>query len=160
MKVLNLQCSRQHGFEGWFASEDDFQDQLGRAFIACPMCADTAIHKLPSAPRLNFGAPSSTSSSDAAPTPSMAVAPSPQTSPASAMDPAQAAFLKAVRQLVAKTEDVGTKFAEEARRIHYGETEPRDIRGQASLRETVDLMEEGIEVMPLPMLPGLKETLQ
>ncbi|MFZ2295757.1 MAG: DUF1178 family protein, partial [Polaromonas sp.] len=55
MKVLNLQCSRQHSFEGWFGSEDDFQGQLAGGLIECPLCADKGIHKLPSAPRLNFG---------------------------------------------------------------------------------------------------------
>lgn len=73
---------------------------------------------------------------------------------------AQAAFLNALRQAVANTEDVGQRFADEARRMHYGEVQARSIRGQASARETVDLLEEGIEVMPLPMLPALKETLQ
>ncbi|GBU15662.1 hypothetical protein AwPolaro_10400 [Polaromonas sp.] len=73
---------------------------------------------------------------------------------------AQAAFLKAVRHVIAHTEDVGAGFAEEVRRMHYGEVEARSIRGQASARETVALLEEGIEVMPLPMLPMLKETLQ
>src|SRR5947207_12152188 len=56
MKVLNLQCSHQHGFEGWFGSEDDFQGQLERGLVECPICGDTAIAKLPSAPRLNLGA--------------------------------------------------------------------------------------------------------
>ncbi|MHB1249965.1 MAG: DUF1178 family protein, partial [Polaromonas sp.] len=55
MKVLSLQCSHRHSFEGWFASEGDFQDQLGRGQIECPLCGDKAIHKLPSAPRLNLG---------------------------------------------------------------------------------------------------------
>lgn len=73
---------------------------------------------------------------------------------------AQAAFLTALRQVVAHSEDVGPRFAEEARRIHYGEVEARSIRGQSSARETVELLEEGIEVLPLPLLPLLKETLQ
>ena len=66
---------------------------------------------------------------------------------------------KALRQALQHTEDVGQGFADEARRIHYGETEARNIRGQASVRETVELLEEGIEVLPLPMLPALKDTL-
>ncbi|MDB5930934.1 MAG: hypothetical protein JWR60_2641 [Polaromonas sp.] len=65
-----------------------------------------------------------------------------------------------LREAVSRTEDVGQRFAEEARRMHYGEIEARTIRGQATVREAVDLMEEGIEVMPLPMLSVLKETLQ
>ena len=72
----------------------------------------------------------------------------------------QADFLKALRHLVANTEDVGRRFADEARRMHYGDIEARSIRGQASPREAVELLEEGIEVMPLPMPAVLKETLQ
>jgi hypothetical protein len=72
----------------------------------------------------------------------------------------QAAFLKALRHLVATTEDVGDRFAIEARRMHYGEIEARSIRGQTGAREAVELLEEGIDIMPLPLLPGVKETLQ
>ena len=55
MKVLNLRCAHQHSFEGWFGSEEDFQNQLGRGLIECPLCADKIIQKMPSAPRLNLG---------------------------------------------------------------------------------------------------------
>ena len=72
----------------------------------------------------------------------------------------QAAFLKALRQVLDNTEDVGERFADQARAMHYGDAEHRNIRGQASTREVVELLEEGIDVMPLPMLPALKETLQ
>ena len=71
-----------------------------------------------------------------------------------------AAFLKALRHVVANTEDVGTRFADEARAMHYGDAQARNIRGQASMREAIGLLEEGIEVMPLPMPAALKETLQ
>lgn len=171
MKVLNLQCSRQHSFEGWFGSESDFQDQLARSLIECPLCADKQIQKLPSAPRLNLGSHtaahgSTRNASVAEPSPvSSAGAPVDPHAPAQAMPEglppaAQAAFLQALRHVVKHTEDVGQRFADEARRIHYGEADARSIRGQASVRETVELLEEGIEVMPLPMLPALKETLQ
>jgi hypothetical protein len=72
----------------------------------------------------------------------------------------QAALLKMVRHVVANTEDVGRSFAEEARKIHYGETEQRSIRGHATPQETAELMEEGIGVMPLPLPDALKEPLQ
>ncbi len=176
MKVLNLQCSRQHSFEGWFGSEDDFQSQLKRGLIECPLCADKGIHKLPSAPRLNFGghqAPEDAALAthrQSTPSASTAVAPLNSETGRSAslelgkpdgMNPAaQAAFLNALRQVVANTEDVGQRFADEARRMHYGEVEARSIRGQASAREAVDLLEEGIEFMPLPLPAALKETLQ
>lgn len=173
MKVLNLQCSRQHSFEGWFGSEDDFQSQLARSLIECPLCADKFIQKLPSAPRLNLGVhPAAPTASDkagqtAACPASTALAPqenpaspSVQSMPEGLPPVQQAAFLKALRHVVKHTEDVGQRFADEARRMHYGEAEARNIRGQTSVREAVELLEEGIEVMPLPMLPVLKETLQ
>ena len=146
MKVLNLQCAHRHAFEGWFASEDDFQDQLARGLVECPMCGDTGIAKLPSAPRLNLGA-------QPAPATKQEVVAMPDAQ-------MQAAWLKMVRHVMAHTEDVGERFAEEARRIHYGETEERGIRGQASREETQALLEEGIGVLPLPIPKALKEPLQ
>ena len=72
----------------------------------------------------------------------------------------QAAFLNAVRHVLANTEDVGDRFANQARAMHYGDVEPRSIRGQATQREATELIEEGIDVMALPMPAALKETLQ
>ena len=73
---------------------------------------------------------------------------------------AQAALLTALRHVMATTEDMGERFAEEARRMHYGEVEARSIRGRASAREAVELLEEGIDVIPLPIPVALNETLQ
>ncbi len=176
MKVLDLQCGQQHSFEGWFGSEEDFQSQLARGLVECPMCADRAVVKMPSAPRLNFGgrAPPGTdneSASSAPPSSAAAVASdarvsteltttadkSPQSGPSPEQ---QAAFLNAVRQVLANTEDVGDRFANQARAMHYGDAEPRSIRGQTTQREAVELIEEGIDVMALPMPAALKETLQ
>ena len=145
MKVLDLQCSHSHSFEGWFASEDDFQGQLGRGLVECPMCGDTAVSKLLSAPRLNLGASEPQPRRDVATVPDASI---------------QAAWLKMARHVMANTEDVGDRFAEEARRIHHGESEQRGIRGQASPGETEALLEEGISVVPLPLPKALKETLQ
>ncbi len=72
----------------------------------------------------------------------------------------QAAWMKMVRHVMANTEDVGARFAEEARKIHYGEAEHRNIRGQASREETQALLDEGIDILPLPVPAGLKEPLQ
>ena len=146
MKVLDLQCSAQHQFEGWFASEDDFQGQLARGLVECPMCGDTGVAKKLSAPRLNLGA--------AEPQPAKQDV---MTAPDARL---QAAWLKAVRHVMANTEDVGERFAEEARKIHYGETEERGIRGQATREQTQSLLEEGIGVLPLPIPKALKEPLQ
>jgi len=155
MKVLNLRCSFQHPFEGWFGSEDDFQSQLTRGLLTCPLCGDPAIQKMPSAPRLNLGA--NAAPREAADTsremslPAMPASDAAQLVVASGSDSArQAEFLKALRHVLAYTEDVGERFADEARAIHYGDSEQRSIRGQASRAEAFDLLEEGIEVMPLP----------
>ena len=145
MKVLNLQCTHRHSFEGWFASEDAFQDQLQRGLVECPLCGDTAVAKMLSAPRLNLGASEPQPRQEVVATPDAAM---------------QAAWLKMARHVLANTEDVGERFAEEARRIHYGESEERGIRGQASRQQTEALIEEGISVLPLPLPKGLKEPLQ
>jgi len=148
MKVLNLRCSHSHAFEGWFGSEDDFQSQLGRALVECPICGDKGITKMLSAPRINLGSGREEPKRDLADV-------------ASAPDAAmQAAWLKMVRHVMANTEDVGERFAEEARKIHYGETGERGIRGQASREETQALLEEGISVLPLPLPKALKGPLQ
>jgi hypothetical protein len=147
MKVLNLQCSHAHGFEGWFASEDDFQGQLARGLVECPLCGDVQVTRMPSAPRLNLGAPEPR-------------APAKAEVVAGANPQLQAAWMELVKQVMANTEDVGERFAEEARKIHYGESEERGIRGQASREETQALLEEGIGVLPLPIPKGLKGPLQ
>lgn len=178
MKVLDLKCAQQHVFEGWFASEDDFQSQLARGLVECPLCADVNISKQLSAPRLNLGAtpPLKTSSAPSAPSASAAggqgvpsstqlvpaQAASPEASPQDrqALQDMQGDWLKMVRQVMANTEDVGSHFAEVARQMHYGETDERSIRGRTSREEAVALLEEGISVLPLPMPASLKETLQ
>lgn len=156
MKVLNLQCRHGHAFEGWFASHDDYASQRERGLLTCPVCNDAEVTKLPSAPRLNLGH----AAPEAAPaTPTAASSQAPATTPALPQE-LQAAMLQVVRHVMANTEDVGTKFAEEARKIHYGEADHRNIRGQASREETEALLEEGIDVLPLPVPAGLKEPLQ
>jgi hypothetical protein len=160
MKVLNLQCAHGHGFEGWFASEDDFQSQTTRGLVSCPMCEDSHITRLPSAPRLNLSGSREPRRPDAAHT-AAAAAQAPQADPSShaaLSTPAalQALWLETLAKVVQSTEDVGERFPEEARRMHYGETETRGIRGQASPQERAALAEEGIEVMPLPLPEHLK----
>jgi hypothetical protein len=142
MKVFNLACEHDHPFEGWFASAEDYDDQLGRGLLECPVCASRQVRKMLSAPRLNL------SSADSAP----AVAPTPEA--------AQAMMLRLARHLIKNTEDVGERFAEEARRIHYKEAPERGIRGQASAEEARELAQEGIDVLALPMPALLKEPLQ
>lgn len=151
MKVLDLRCTHGHGFEGWFASSEAFESQLASGLVECPVCGDTAIVKLLSAPRLNLG-------NAKAPEPKPAAAPASQL-PAEQGSP-EARWMRAIREVMAKTEDVGERFADEARKMHYGETEERGIRGQATREQTEALLDEGIAVLPLPLPAALKETLQ
>ena len=148
MKVLDLQCQHGHVFEGWFGSEDDFQSQKQRGLVQCPLCADIHIDKRLSAPRLNLGArePAATPVASFV---SHAAADTPVE--ASTLPPAlQAAWLQLARKVVASTEDVGPRFADEARRMHHGEIQERAIRGQASHTDVRELIDEGIFVLPVP----------
>ena len=146
MKVLNLACTNDHGFEGWFASDGDYADQCERGLLACPLCSDKTITRLPSAPRLNV----SRRRDDQPALPPAEVA----------RARAQAHWLRGVRNMLKNTEDVGARFPEEARRIHYGETEPRGIRGQASAADADALRDEGIEVVAVAVPEPLKNTVQ
>lgn len=171
MKVLNLRCLHHHSFEGWFASEADFQSQSSLLQIECPLCGDTDITRLPTAPHLNMSRakdPAAPLSSEAsheadserkgAPTAAAALPPSfPLSAEAQTL---QSMWLKAVQHVLERTDDVGERFAEEARRMHYGETEIRSIRGQASFEDTEALRDEGIEVLSLSVPVGSKKTLQ
>ena len=145
MKVLNLRCAHGHGFEGWFASNEAFNTQLADGQVECPMCGDIAIIKLLAAPRLNLGAP---------PKPDATL------TTASLESSPEARWMRAVRAVMAHTEDVGERFAEEARKIHYGETSERGIRGRATPEQAAGLLDEGIAVLSLSVPPALKETLQ
>lgn len=147
MKVLNLRCAQDHRFEGWFASDEDFLSQGERGLMACPICEDKSIARLPSAPRLNV----STLRGDATPPPADADM---------ARARAQGRQLRAVRDAIMRSEDVGDRFPEEARRIHYGETKDRAIRGLASADDATALREEGIEVVSMPVPELLKGSLQ
>lgn len=156
MKVLNLQCAHQHGFEGWFGSEEDFVSQLDRGLVSCPLCGDAHIQKMLSAPRLNLrtGRENASVSAPTETSPGVALG---HTAPGSLL---QSQLLKAMREVLASTEDVGERFADQARAMHHGEVAQRSIRGRASPEVAMELIDEGIDVMPLPALPALKETLQ
>ena len=145
MKVFNLRCGKQHAYEGWFASEDDFVSQQERGIVACPLCGDTAAVRLPNASRLKRARPE---------------APAEQQEPPTEMVTLQSQWLRAVRHVLSSTEDVGERFPEEARRIHYGEVEERGIRGRASKEDADALREEGIEVMALPLPDAVKGPVQ
>lgn len=165
MKVLNLRCANGHGFEGWFGSDEDFMEQNGRGLIECPLCADKVVSRMPSAPRLNLSGAREPTLPTAGPTATATDKPSNTPTPAPTLgepQPAdlQAAWLRAVHHVMQNTEDVGGRFAEEARRIHYGETPHRGIRGEATSEEREALREEGIETMAIPVPRALKGPVQ
>ena len=141
MIVYDLQCSSGHRFEGWFASAEEFAGQKERELLTCPSCADARIERLPSATRINVGAVERTPD----------VQPG---GPKDAMAIAQVLYSKMLDELLTKTEDVGTRFPEEARRIYYEEIPGRPIRGVATASEHEALVEEGIPVAKLPVPPA------
>lgn len=147
MKVFNLGCAHDHSFEGWFGSSEEFDSQLARGLVECPVCADKVIRKLPTAPRLNLGA-----------TNAQERAGDPANKPM--QQQMQALWFKLARHLRENTEDVGERFAEEARRIHYDEAPKRGIRGVASTQQSEELAAEGIEVFSFPMPAGSNDPLQ
>jgi hypothetical protein len=149
MKVLDLQCAHKHVFEGWFSSEDDFQEQQGRSLVECPICGNATITKMLSAPKLNLG------SAREAVQPTQDVA-----HPAGTDHSLQAVWMAMAQHIVATTDDVGDQFAEEARKMHSGESAERGIRGKASRADTESLIDEGIAVMPLELPEFLKRPLQ
>ena len=151
MKVFDLHCEHGHVFEGWFGSEDDFQSQLQKALIACPVCNSVQVHKRLSAPRLNLR----TSASNAL----KSVVPE-HNSAQERLKALQATWLAMSRKAMQNTEDVGERFAEEARSIHRGETKERGIRGSTTVDEAVALIDEGIPIMPLALPSNGTETLQ
>lgn len=145
LKVFDLVCAHDHTFEGWFASENDFETQTEKGQLTCPMCGSADVHRTPSAARLNLGA----SKPEAR---QQALMPTPQQM--------QVAFMRIAREIAANTEDVGDQFAEEARRIHYDEAPERGIRGTTTREEAEALEEEGINVVPFPFADVLKGPLQ
>lgn len=151
MKVLDLECAQGHTFEGWFASEADFVIQRQNSQVLCPACGDPSVTKKLSAPRLSL------SGGRAKPdqSPDLVV-----TQGGVVHHDATSAWLALARQVVANTVDVGKNFAEEARKIHYGEQPERGIRGIASHEETQGLLDEGIDVVSLPLPLALKGPLQ
>lgn len=150
MKVFDLHCPLDHVFEGWFALEEDFRSQLDRGLVECPMCGSKELRKGLSAPRLNLGAQPAAA----------APAPVPDETDRRKLHALQAAWLEVSRKIAAKTEDVGERFAEEALRMHKGEEPERPIRGQATPQQAMELLEEGVPVMPLALPKSSKETLQ
>ena len=151
----NLRCERGHGFESWFQSSSAYESQEKRKLVSCPSCGSVKVERAIMAPQIV-----SKKSSRAEPAP--AAASTEVTALASAPTPLMMmaqerelrAKLKELRDHVVKNADnVGERFPNEARKMHYGDIEHRPIYGEASPQEARSLIEEGVEVSPLPVLP-------
>ncbi|MDP1733699.1 MAG: DUF1178 family protein [Sulfuritalea sp.] len=138
MIVLNLLCDRGHHFEGWFASGDAFRIQSERQLVHCPQCQTSVVTQLPSAPHVKRGG------TEAA---------TPEQSAVPVVAPSMGALRQALVTMARQAENVGERFPEEARRIHYDEAPARNIRGVATADETLELLDEGIFVLPAPVPP-------
>ncbi len=151
LKVFDLQCEQSHVFEGWFASADAYEAQKAGGLLSCPVCHSSNVTRKVSAARLNVGhlkrerlntppasagMPGSSASSQGSQNNDLAMI--------------QAEVMRHIRKVVRETENVGGRFAEESRRIHYGEAEQRAIRGTATPEEREELVEEGIAVVAIP----------
>jgi len=166
MLVVDLHCEHGHHFEGWFASADDMHSQRERGLLSCPVCGSSDVTRRPSAPHLNVsgirdeGRSTSHERQESDRPAGGSARPATPELPTDPQAAFQALMLKAVREVLDKTEDVGTEFADEARRIHHGDAPQRPIRGQSDAEEVEALKEEGIDVFTLPVPDNLKGPLQ
>ncbi|MBV8839314.1 MAG: DUF1178 family protein [Alphaproteobacteria bacterium] len=153
----NLVCDKRHEFESWFQDSAAYDKQAKRGLVACPLCGSSKVEKAIMAPRL-ARKDKRTSIDVATPAAAAAAASAPvANAPVAMMSPQEKEFrakLKELRDhLVANADNVGKKFPEVARKMHYGEIEHRSIYGEASPEDAKELHEEGIEFHPLPVLP-------
>ena len=156
----SLHCERRHEFDIWFQNSADYDSQSKRGLVTCPACGSAKVEKALMAPSLGRG----TKKGASAPAPEVAPAPEPAATPpaesktpVAMVSPQEKEFcakLKELRDHLTKNaENVGAKFPEEARKMHYGEKEHRSIYGEASPQDAKELLEEGVELHPLPVLP-------
>ncbi|OUT99350.1 MAG: hypothetical protein CBC01_01495 [Betaproteobacteria bacterium TMED41] len=134
MKVFNLQCGEGHSFEGWFRSEEDFISQNSKGLSSCPICDSTIINRLPSAAHIQSNKNKVTKNNHN-----------------SISDEVQKKIVEVAKEILKDSENVGSRFAEEARKIHRNESEMRSIHGTATHEESKALKEEGIDILTLPI---------
>lgn len=165
-----LTCSQAHDFEGWFRNSADFEAQTKKSLVICPVCGCHEIEKKLMAPAVSTArgkaAMVGRDNSDQAATTAEGQGDAgtetsvQQRAALVPEDPKQKEMLNALRelrkQMIASSDDVGEQFPEEARRMHYGESEQRSIHGQTSVEEAKSLIDEGIDILPLPVLPDEK----
>jgi len=147
MIVFDLHCKDGHRFEGWFGSAKEFASQKKRGLLSCPTCGDGTISRGLSAPRLNMGAQEPKKQLPAP------VQKTPDMEGKDAFAVAQILYSRMLDEILTKSEDVGAKFPEEARKIYYQESPSRAIRGQATRDEHDALVDEGIPVARFPVIP-------
>lgn len=166
---FTLACDDGHEFEGWFRNAGDFDTQADAGHVSCPMCGGTDVRKALMAPNVSTSrskvargdvveaSPQSDENSGAQPNDAAATEGGEAVPTIAVNDPRQAEFVEVLRKLrdtvVQNTENVGKGFAEEARKMHYGEAKKRGIHGETNPQEAHELREEGIDILPLPGLP-------
>ena len=152
-----LVCERRHEFEIWFKNSADYDQQAKRGLVTCPACGSAKVEKALMAPSLGRSSKKTGIATPSEAAPPQPEAPVPEKTPVAMMSPQEREFrtkLKELREhLTQNADNVGAKFPEEARKMHYGEIEHRSIYGEASPQEAKELHDEGIEFHPLPILP-------
>ena len=143
----HLRCDQAHAFESWFQNSAAYDKQAKRGLVACPLCGSTKVEKMIMAPNV----PAKTRKSRSEP---------PQAEKVALMSAEQHELRRKIKELhdelAAKADNVGEKFPDEARKMHYGEIDHRPIYGQAKPEEAKELIEEGVEILPIPSLPDEK----
>lgn len=137
MIVIDLHCREEHRFEGWFASSEAFEGQVRSGMVSCPFCNSAEVSRLPSGPRLISPRERAVEADDG-----------------ESLVAVERQLREALRAQIGGSENVGERFAEEARRIHYEEAPARSIRGVASVAQARELLDEGIVVLPLLVPPN------
>ena len=141
MIIFDLQCANEHRFEGWFKNATEYENQLASAMIHCPLCGTDQVAKVPTASHLSLGKAADTKPRKT------------QAEQVILSQEANALLYELHEHVKQNFEDVGDEFATEAKRMHYGKTEERNIRGNATKDEVEELNDEGIMAFPLPDLP-------
>jgi len=135
---FQLECKNTHAFEGWFRSNDDFEKQQKRGLLECPICGTHEVSKTLMAPSVATGRSKE----------KIAVA-----AGQVAQQQMMAKMMELAKEVKSKADNVGEKFPEEARKIHYGESKARAIYGKATTDEVTELVDEGVDILPLPDVP-------
>ena len=152
-----LVCDRRHNFEAWFQSSADYDKQAKRELVSCPACGSTAVEKAIMAPSISRAGKSEGRAIIANELPATPPAPAEPAAPVAMLSPQEREVRKKLKELrdhlIKNADNVGKKFPDEARKMHYGEIEHRSIYGEASPQDAKELYEEGIDFHPLPALP-------